>query len=299
MVEDNKPKKKKQETNGILLIGLAIIALVLIVTGSNSGIEVSIIDPDSFEDVFLNTVDFFYNIAKGNVENTTSVFKFGTNPSLGTAEEVIWDGGGNYIFLNAAERLNISSASVLDTNGSSGAWNLLVFGLDNNFDQIQELVYLNGTTAVQTTQEFRRTYRAIVLNSGSPTAIGDSNLGDVEIVSADTATLQAKILQNNGQTLMAVYTIPRGHTGYATGLSFNAGQGKEVRFKAKFRNGNTITSAFSVKYGLTIFESTVLPTLKTPLRVPEMTDIVITGTLTSAPNVVVDASFGLILEDNR
>jgi hypothetical protein len=237
----------------------------------------------------------YFEIGRDNVAGFDSQFKFGQNPSVGTSEEVIWDGGGNYTFLDTAETMTIVSTSDDDTLNGSGAWNLIVYGLDSDWKEVSEYIILDGTTPVITTNSFLRVFRAHIVNSGNPDPIGDGNLGNITITSTGSTTLQAQIGIGNGQTLMCVYTIPAGKTGYVTGLSFAVGQGRECTFFGKFRNG--VNGAFSVKYSLTLYQSSFFGTLEVPLKIPEKVDMVITATATATP-VKADASFGIILIDN-
>ena len=243
---------------------------------------------------------FFQDISLGYEPDFSSEFKFGENPDLGIIEEVIWNAGGNYPFLpnGTAERLSVVSTDVNDTNGGSGAWDLVIFGLDINGDPQSEVVILNGTTPVLTTNSYFRVNRGIVLHSGTATAVEDANQGVLTVSANVSGNLLAQIGIHDGQTTQAVYTVPRGFTAYATGISFNIGQGKECRFVAKFRNCTDDDCAFSVKYSLTVYENTAFSKITVPLKVPELTDVVITGKLSSTPNVTAHASFGLFLRKN-
>ena len=238
---------------------------------------------------------FNQQIAEDLLVGYDSEFKFGQNVAVGSVEEVIWDGGGNYIFLEAAEVLKIVSDDANDSVGGTGANTLIVYGLNANWDETFQIISLDGLDTVLTDTAFLRVFRAHVITSGNPNPIGDSNLGKVNILGASTLTVQAQILEGNGQTLMCVYTIPRGKTGYVTGISFAVGEGKDCTFKGKFRNG--INGAFSVKYSITLFESSFFGTLQVPLRIPEKIDIVLTA-ISTAVSVQADASFGIILKDN-
>ncbi len=235
-------------------------------------------------------------IAEDLLYGYNSEFKFGQNTAVGTTEEVIWDGGGTYVFLTSADSMKIVSTSADDSLGGSGANTMIVYGLDSDWNEVSEFIILTGTDTVKTTTKFLRVYRAMVLTSGTNTPIGDANLGTLTISSATAITLQAQIGIGNGQTLMCVYTVPADKTAYITGLSFGVGQGKECTFKAKFRNG--VDGAFSVKYSLTLYQSAYLGMLQVPLKIPEKIDMVITG-ITAAGTVVANASFGMILKDNE
>lgn len=243
---------------------------------------------------------FFNDIALGFEPNFTTEFKFGSNLDLGVTEEVIWAYGGNYPFLphGTAETLSVVSTSALDTFGGAGAWNLIIFGLDINGLIISEVINLAGLTPVITTKSFFRVNRAIVINSGTATAIQDANQGIIRVTSTVSGFVQAQISIHDGQTTQAVYTVPADKIAFATGLSFNIGQGKECRFTAKARNCLQDNCAFSTKYTLIVYENTVFGDLKVPLRLPGLTDIVITGKLSSTPNVTATASFGMFLVNN-
>lgn len=242
--------------------------------------------------------DFFLDIARNKFSTLGSNFEFGRNKASSTAEEVIWDGGGNYIFLESADTLDIVSDSVNDTLAGTGARTLIIFGLDDNFLDINETITLNGTTPVTTVNSFLRTFRALVVTDGNESAVLGSNDGIISMSTTTGATLQARILPNNGQTLMAIYTVSAGKTAYITGISLNVGQGKQCLFRAKFRNCTIDDCSFSVKYAIDVFENTFFGELKVPLKVPEKTDIIFTSETSGAPDVTTTASFGVILEDN-
>lgn len=243
--------------------------------------------------------EFYLRVAKGEYNNISSIFKFGRSDSIGSSEEVVWDGDGNYTFLGTAEFLNVVSTSALDVDqGASGAWNVIIYGLDEDFNEITEEVKLNGTVPVQTTQKFLRTYRALVVQGGNTSAIDGANQGDITFTSEDTTTPQAKIMAHEGQTLMAVYTVPAGKTAYVNGALFSVGEGKDCVFKGKFRNCTTDDCVFSNKFTIEMFEASQQADFKVPLAIPEKTDMVVTGK-NGATTVSASASFGIILIDNE
>ena len=241
--------------------------------------------------------DYFVDISRGVIPGAGTEFKFGRSVAVTATESVIWDNGGNYTFLTAAETMDVISSSTDDDSGGIGARTLLVSGLDANYDELSELIVLDGTTTVVTDGEFIRVFRALVITSGTNDPINDANKGVITISGTTSSAVQAKIQINNGQTLMAIYTVPAGHTAYVTGISLSAGQGKQCLFKAKFRNGPTSGHAFSIKFTMDLYQTFFYGLLKTPLRVPEKTDIVITGQTTTG-TIDASASFGIILIDD-
>jgi hypothetical protein len=88
-------------------------------------------------------------------------------------------------------------------------------GLDGNYDLQTETVTISGSSAT-TTNTFKRVFRARFTNGGS----FDPNSERILIKSGGTTV--AKILEDVGQTLMSVYTIPAGYTGHLMRLDVTA-----------------------------------------------------------------------------
>ena len=159
---------------------------------------------------------FELQVARGQVAYHESVYKFGNNAAVANVTETIWQQGGLYSYLSAASVLKVSSSSANDTSAGTGARTVELFGLDGDYNEINEVVTLNGQTAVNSTQSYLRINRMIVRSAGS----GGSNAG---IIYAGTGTVTAGVPANiyatiNGdgtnQTLMALWTVPAGYTGY-------------------------------------------------------------------------------------
>ena len=242
--------------------------------------------------------EFYLKVAKGDYYNISTVFKFGRSNAVGLTEIPIWDGDAAYTFLDTAEYINVSSTSVNDTALGSGARTLIMYGLDANFNEISEVITLNGTTPVKSTNQYLRLFRALILTSGTNTPVGGANLGIISFTGFTTATLQARIKANEGQTLMAIYTVPAGKTAFITGGVFSVGSGKSCTFRGKFRNCLGTTCAFSNKFTIEMYESSQYLPFATPLRVPEKTDMLITG-VNGTPEISASASWGMILIDNE
>ena len=160
---------------------------------------------------------FELQIARGQIAWHNPLFKFGNNPSVGNTLETIWAEGGLYSYLTAATVLKVSSSSTDDTSAGTGARTVQLYGLDGDYNEINELVTLNGQTAVNTTQSFLRINRMVVRSAGS----GGANAG---VIYAGTGTVTTGVPANvyasvNGvtganQSLMALWTVPAGYTAY-------------------------------------------------------------------------------------
>ena len=160
---------------------------------------------------------FELQIARGQIAWHNPLFKFGNNATVGDTLETIWAEGGLYSYLTAATVLKVSSSSTDDTSAGTGARTVQLYGLDGDYNEINELVTLNGQTAVNTTQSFLRINRMVVRSAGS----GGANAG---VIYAGTGTVTTGVPANvyasvNGvtgsnQSLMALWTVPAGYTAY-------------------------------------------------------------------------------------
>lgn len=151
--------------------------------------------------------DFILAATSGLIPGYIGDTKFGHNDSIGTTQQTLWDGVGNYVYLDpgVTDKLSITSSNIADVDLV-----IEVTGQDLNNHEFTEIVTLDGanptTTPVVTLNNFHRAYRAEVI---SPRI----NAGDISLISdaAGTPTL-AIITAGEGQTQMALYTVPKGKT---------------------------------------------------------------------------------------
>lgn len=186
---------------------------------------------------------FYLAVAQGEVEGYSNVSKFGYNDSIGSgAYESIWESGGAYPFMSSADTLDVVSADANDTSAGTGARTVELEGLDSNYAVITETVTMNGTTAVTTTASFLRIYRARVLTAGT----SEENAGEITISDTTGSTTRATISAGQGQTLMAVYTVPAGKTAYIVKINVSSGKDSEIEFRLRTKT-STANSAWQIK----------------------------------------------------
>jgi hypothetical protein len=156
------------------------------------------------------TTDFMLEIPKGNIADTSYINNFGANLDVASnTHEDIWDGGGTYIFPTTADITHISQ----DTNQAAMlGGEIQVQGLDINWDIVNQTVNLNATnttTQVALTTPLLRVFRMKV----QADVISDANIRVHNL--ADSITY-AQITPTNNQSLMAIYSVPRGYSAYMT-----------------------------------------------------------------------------------
>ncbi len=171
---------------------------------------------------------FGITVSRGLVEDFSGIQKFGYNSSVGTSFETIWDGGGDYTFITSA---GTATATSSDTDDNTGT--VEIQGLDSNYDLATETLTIGGSAG---TTSFIRVFRAILKTANT----GNANVGTITITVSSTSV--AIIQPTYGQTLMAVYTVPRNYNAYLVQL--DVGSSKDLENEIKFRiksidNGNT------------------------------------------------------------
>lgn len=242
---------------------------------------------------------YFDKVSQGRVPGASVEIKFGRSMAVNSTESVVWDHGGNYTFIEAAEYLSIVSDDADDNPLSTGAHTMLVQGLDENYDPFSEVITLTGLTPVITKVKAIRTYRMFILTSGTNDPILDANEGTITATTVITEVIQAKMLPRNGQTLMMVYTIPRGFSALAQTMQASVGKGNSCLIKTKLRNGPSPEGALTVKLVADVYQSTFFWDFKISRLIPEMTDIVFTAQTGAGLTITLSLFLGMILYDNN
>lgn len=192
-------------------------------------------------------IDFYLAVAKGDFTGYAKVSKFGRNPGVKSADyESIWDGSNLYPWPTAAETLNVVSTDTDDSSSGTGARTVEIEGLNSSWAVITETVSMNGTTNVTTTNSFLRVYRARVVTAGS----SGVNEGTITMTNTTSSNVIAQISVDNsgfGQTLMAIYTIPAGKTGYLISINGSSSKDNEHSFRLLARDNTVSNAAWNTK----------------------------------------------------
>ncbi len=206
--------------------------------------------------------------ATGTVVGDSHIYKFGINEDVNETLETVWEGGGLYSYPSSAVAMTLTSAGGATDNGVQ----VVVQGLDANYDEQSETVTLAGAGTATTIATFLRVFRAYISNDQVPTGA---------ITIANGGTTYAYI---NGahQTLMTVWTVPRGYTAYLkqTDITVHTEQNNKygtVSIVAKEPNG-----VFRTQDSFSAARETVTRIYSTPVTFPEKTDIEVRGIASSS-----------------
>lgn len=205
--------------------------------------------------------DTSLNIARGLVVNTSVRNIFGTTGGVAnivtTEFRTPWEEASNYVFPSAAVTMSVVSSAAGDTGIS-----LLLLGLDGDCNPISEVVTVNGTTPVTTTNSFYRINDAVI-------TVGNAT-GDITV--SNSAVTYAKILAGNGRDQKSVYTVPAGHCFFLTRIDAfctDANGGKAARF----RNFLVSSNGRQLRVADTTFFENMNIVRQAPFKYDEKTDI--------------------------
>ena len=167
---------------------------------------------------------FELQVARGQISWHKRLFQFGTNLAVGTSFSTLWPGGGTlYTYPTSATVLKISSASASDTAAGTGARTVIVYGLDANYNEISEIVTLDGQTAVNTVNSYLRFHEMMVLTAGSGgTAAGILYAGVGVVTSGVPATIYGYVPVGYNVSEQAFWTVPAGYTAYITSCTWTS-----------------------------------------------------------------------------
>jgi hypothetical protein len=238
----------------------------------------------------VNDIPFYLAVQQGKVPGYSMVNKFGYNPSIGSGSfETIWETGDNYPYQSTAVTVDVVSDDTNDDVAGTGARTLRIQGLDGSYNFAEETVDMDGTTTVTTTQTFLRVFRMSVETAGS----SGNNEGTITVTYTGGSDVAATISEGNGQTLMTLYTIPAGYTGYLLSMNISSGKDQEMDFKFIQRINEGSNGGFQTKQFLNVRGGQTTVIFNAINVIPEKSDIYVSGKASSTSSS--SASFDLLL----
>lgn len=230
-------------------------------------------------------------LAAGVIAGASFNHKFGATPEMSIGQTgTVWDINDTlypWTALDTPAVVNVERNNVADEGTV-----INVQGLDSDYNFQEEEITISGTDTLGT-KLFRRVNRAFATHDGT------TNVGNIDIeAGAAGGTTVARISAGLGQTLMAVYTVPKGKTAYimqgtmsikagadATGSMFVRLFGQNV-----FRIGHSFE--VSGAGGQYIYPFSI------PIKITEKSDIDVRAAVRSN-NARITAAFDIVLLDNK
>lgn len=218
--------------------------------------------------------DFALQVSRGQIPGHRAVTVFGFINDVDQTEVTVWPYTGLMTHPATAIALKVSSSNAADTSAGTGARTVLIQGLDADYNEISEVVTLNGQTAVTTAKSYLRINYATVATTGSgQSAAGDIYMGAGTVTAGVPATVYNLIKFNYNDTVTGHYTVPAGYTGYLMQGMFTAGQlsgstSVQGRLLSSTADGIRRTTAI-----VALNNGTADYAFEFPLQVSEKTDI--------------------------
>ncbi len=167
---------------------------------------------------------FFDECALGRRQGWETWHKFGYNLDVdAAAPEVISSWGGTFARMTTADTLSIVSTSAQDGVAGTGVTAVVVYGIDENRDQVTAVYTMNGTTPVVTTgQNWLGVNRIAIYTCGT----NEQNAGTITATATTATSIQGQmpVTQNGytgGVSQQCIFHIPRDYKFLASYLRFN------------------------------------------------------------------------------
>lgn len=147
----------------------------------------------------------WHAISFGHIPNVSNVVKFGYNKDIDSATpEDVWEAGGQFVIPAGAETLSIVSSSAQDGVAGTGARQLLISCLDEDYLMSMIFVTMNGTTPVVTTEQCAFINRISVYETGSTS----SNVGNITVTQSTSGLTLGYVGAGNSVTNQAIFQVP-------------------------------------------------------------------------------------------
>jgi hypothetical protein len=228
-------------------------------------------------------------VANSYISDHSTNHKFGAVPAMSINNTgTIWDINNTLYPWTALDTPAV--VNVERNNASDDGLVVTVQGLDSNWAVQSEEITITGADQVGT-KLFRRVSRAFVTSATASTNVGDI---DIEAGAAGGTTV-ARITAGQGQTLMAVYTVPAGTTGYLYQGTATVQSGADATGFMYVRY-NSVGTTFRVAHTFEVVGAggQYFYPFPFPFELPEKTDIDVRATVRSN-NARVTAAFDLLL----
>ena len=136
----------------------------------------------------------------------------------------------NFMPLDTATTLNISSTSIEDAPGGTGISYIAIIGLDQNFDEITEFIFLNGTNIVSTVNSYRTLNVSVAVLGGTP---GSGAAGIITLIGTPGSggDIFGRYIVNDTTCEVGRYTVPNGYKFLGLNLTTSGGKNVDATFK--------------------------------------------------------------------
>jgi len=232
---------------------------------------------NDFDAIVTRPTDYQTEVALGRRQGSTAWQKFGYNDDVDTASaEVVAEFGGAFTPITSATTLDLVSSSANDDGSpaGTGANSVIVYGVDANHNSLIEVVTLNGTTTVTTSNSFLGVNRVSLYVSGSL----QGNAGKITVTATTGGATWATIPAGEGTTQQVIFHTQADHVALIDTIFLSSqkvsGSGASVTFKLWVYSAVSGSKYEIFRYKMdTAVENSVFYSPKVPLSVGEKSNI--------------------------
>lgn len=244
-------------------------------------------------------------IARGLITGQSLIYKFALNEDVAASSTESISKDGVLVMPTSASTVKIKAGGdANDTAAGTGAREITIVGLDENWQNASEAVATAGASASSaTTTTFIRVFHAYVSSFGTAFTSGTAggNAADITI-QTNGGTDLIIIPQGDGQSKSSLYTIPSGYTGYLTRTYINVDSNKsaDVHFY-KRENADDVTVPVQGRIVIAEYHELIGASEKHFNSYPvftEKTDLWFTSEVSSGSDSGIALEYDLILIQN-
>jgi len=166
------------------------------------------------------TEPFDLQVSRGQIygHSSLTIFGYNTNITATTSPQAtpapIWENAAAYVYPTTATTMTVVSTSTSDV------CNMLISGLDANFNSISEVIRVNGTTGVTTAKSYLRINNLSLLTAPSGYI---TNQGTITVKQSTNVVAQINV--GIGKSQSTIYTVPAGSSFYLEIVEVNTDNG--------------------------------------------------------------------------
>jgi hypothetical protein len=239
-------------------------------------------------------MSYGYAIAEDYIPTHSQRKQLGFNSATTTTLRDVGEMGVDIIPLPTTALQISITGNAADTAAGAGAQLIEIHGLDANWNEVNEIITMNGIAAVTTVNNYIRINGAHVVRAGA------NGVATGPILISNGATEYYRIGTGSNTSQQALFTIPQGKIGYITSWSGGA-TGKETRLILRLTcdHYKSLLLPVFITHGIMVSSSgTTIRHFNIPIKCPAKCDIKISANTTLAGGTA-SAEFRLWLEDEE
>ena len=180
------------------------------------------------EDVMMvrDPTSFDLDLARRHIVGSRAFFFFGFNEAVGTTHEDIHPTGGDITWLTTATKVEVLSSDVADTSTGLGVRSVEIHGLSATGVDQDEVIIMNGTTAVESSLTYIRLNK---MHSETCGTYGGSHKGDITCrvtgagatlskMTGEEGAVDTSVQYGSGEAGNGYWSVPLGKVMYITRL---------------------------------------------------------------------------------